>query len=93
MALSRALLVLVCLVTTLAPARAAQGGYTRERFPELGVDLDRPRDYEAIPTQPDEQFVALYFAENRLTLNELSDVATTSVALVFNVVVLRLVMY
>ncbi len=63
MALSRALLVLVCLVTTLAPARAAQGGYTRERFPELGVDLDRPRDYEAIPTQPDEQFVALYFAE------------------------------
>ena len=54
-------LTLASLLPSLAPT--AQGGYTRQKFPDLGIDLDCPRDYEAIPTQPDEEFVVLYYAE------------------------------
>lgn len=54
-------LTLVSLFPSLAPA--AQGGYSNEKYPDLGIELDRPRDYEAIPTQPDEEFVVLYYAE------------------------------
>jgi hypothetical protein len=46
-----------------ASGAAAQGGYTKEKYPDLGIELERPRDYEQIPTQPDEEFVVLYFAE------------------------------
>jgi hypothetical protein len=66
MSLRTALLALALFASSSVPPPSfatPQGGYTRERFPELGVDLDRPRDYEAIPTQPDEQFVVLYYAE------------------------------
>lgn len=54
-------LTLVSLFPSLAPT--AQGGYSNEKFPDLGIGLHRPRDYEAIPTQPDEEFVAPYYAE------------------------------
>lgn len=50
-------------VMLLAGLAAAQGGYTKESFPDLGIELERPRDYEQIPTQPDEEYVVLYFAE------------------------------
>jgi hypothetical protein len=59
----RAPLLPVACVILLAGAAAAQGGYTKESFPDLGIELERPRDYEQIPTQPDEQFIVLYFAE------------------------------
>ena len=36
-------LTLVSLFPSLAPT--AQGGYSNEKFPDLGIELDRPRDY------------------------------------------------
>lgn len=48
-----------------APAEPAplQGGYTTEKHPELGLSFQRARDYEQIPTQPDEQFIVMHFGE------------------------------
>jgi hypothetical protein len=46
-----------------ARALAPQGGYTMEAHPDLGLSFERARDYEQIPTQPDEQFVVLQFGE------------------------------
>lgn len=54
---------LLATATLSAAHAAAQGGYTKERYPDLGIELSRPRDYEQIPTQPDEEFVVLYYAE------------------------------
>ncbi len=42
---------------------AAQGGYTTEKHPDLGIELPRARDYEQVPTQPDEEQVILYYVE------------------------------
>jgi len=57
-------LVLTLAAAVLAPSSAvAQGGYTAEKHPELGLSFPRARDYEQIPTQPDEQFVVLYYAQ------------------------------
>ena len=42
---------------------AVQGGYTSEKFPELGLSFPRARTYEAIPTQPNEEQIVLSFAE------------------------------
>lgn len=56
-------LVVAWLALSLSPAPPPQGGYTKEKYPELGIQLDRPRDYEEIPTQPDEEFIVLHFAE------------------------------
>lgn len=48
---------------SLSPMLAAQGGYTTEKAPELGLSFPRARTYEAIPIQPSEELVVLYFAE------------------------------
>jgi len=48
---------------TVAPLTVAQGGYVTEKHPDLGVQLPRARDYEEVPTQPDEEQVILYFVE------------------------------
>ncbi len=42
---------------------AAQGGYTSEKFPELGLSFPRARTYEAIPLQPNEEQIVLHYAE------------------------------
>ncbi|HVS18499.1 MAG TPA: DUF1570 domain-containing protein [Planctomycetota bacterium] len=55
--------ILLALLVATPPAPAVQGGYTKEKYPELGIELERPRDYEQIPTQPDEEFIVLHFAE------------------------------
>lgn len=55
------LALLLCLALAV-PARA-QGGYDSTKFKELGLEFPVPRDYEQIPTQPDEEWVVLYFAE------------------------------
>jgi hypothetical protein len=47
----------------LAALASAQGGYTKEQHPDVGLELPRARDYEQIPTQPDEEHVVLYYAE------------------------------
>ncbi|MCY2958931.1 MAG: hypothetical protein NTY35_02110 [Planctomycetota bacterium] len=47
----------------LAARPVPQGGYTTEKHPELGLTFPRARDYEQIPTQPDEPFVVLYYAQ------------------------------
>ncbi|HUR29222.1 MAG TPA: DUF1570 domain-containing protein [Planctomycetota bacterium] len=46
-----------------APRLPAQGGYDTTKYKELGLEFPVPRDYEQIPTQPDEEWVVLYFAE------------------------------
>ena len=55
--LPRVPLAAVLLAATL------QGGYTTERFPEFGLSFPRARTYEAIPVQPNEEQIVLYFAE------------------------------
>jgi len=57
--LPHALLALVLLALPLA----AQGGYTTEKVPELGLAFPRARTYEPIPLQPSEELVVLYYAE------------------------------
>ncbi|MCC7012907.1 MAG: DUF1570 domain-containing protein [Planctomycetes bacterium] len=58
----RTALSLLALATLVAPSNA-QGGYTKEVHADIGITLPRARDYEQIPTQPDEEHVVLYYAE------------------------------
>jgi hypothetical protein len=51
------------LVLALASSAAAQGGWVTEKYPDLGLTFPRARNYEQIPTPPDEDHVVLYFAE------------------------------
>ncbi len=51
------------VLALFVPDLCAQGGYDTTKFKELGLELPLPRDYEQIPTQPDEDWVVLYFAE------------------------------
>lgn len=50
-------------LAAVASAAGAQGGYTTEKFPELGLELPRPRDYSAVPVQPDDPWTVLFFVE------------------------------
>ncbi len=50
----------------LSGTLAAQGGWTTEKHADLGLTFPRAKDYEQIPTQPDEKFRVLYFAEKVL---------------------------
>src|SRR5688572_4261483 len=43
---------------------APQGGWDKRAYPELGITLPEARDYEQIPTQPDEEYVVLQYAED-----------------------------
>lgn len=54
----------LCMLA-VAPTRAAalQGGWNPQKFKELGLSFPMARDYEQIPTQPDEKWIVLYFAE------------------------------
>ncbi len=56
------------LLFSLAPfvllvSSHAQGGYTTEKHPDLGLTFPRARDYEQVPTQPDEANIVLHFVE------------------------------
>jgi hypothetical protein len=57
------LLAVFALIAWLAPSAPAQGGYTTEKHPDIGITLPRARDYEEVPTQPDEEHVVLYYVE------------------------------
>jgi hypothetical protein len=57
--LARVLLALL----VASGASLAQGGWTTEKHPDLGLTFPRAKDYEQIPTQPDEKHCVLYFAE------------------------------
>jgi hypothetical protein len=58
------MLALVALTLSFAATSppAPQGGYTTEKHPELGLTFPRARDYEQVPTQPDEEHIVLYYA-------------------------------
>jgi hypothetical protein len=56
------LFVFVGLASTAATA-GAQGGYTTEKHPDLGLTFPRARDYEQVPTQPNEPTIVLHFVE------------------------------
>ncbi len=58
-----AVLALVLASAPPQPSFAAQGGYTTEKHPALGLTFPRARDYEQVPTQPDEPHIVLFFAE------------------------------
>lgn len=58
-----ALVRVLVVACALAPISLAQGGYTTERFLDLGLIFPRARNYEAVPLQPREEQVVLLFAE------------------------------
>ncbi len=58
-----ALAAWLSLAATLPAAPPVQGGYTTDKFRELGLAFPRARDYEAIPLQPDEKWIVLQYAE------------------------------
>jgi hypothetical protein len=58
----RSLPVLFALLATAATA-SAQGGYTTEKHPDLGLTFPRARDYEQVPVPPDEEQIVLHFIE------------------------------
>jgi hypothetical protein len=45
-------------------AREAQSGTTLEQHPQYGLSFPLARSYEQIPTQPDERWIVLYYAED-----------------------------
>lgn len=51
------------LACVLGSAISAQGGYTTEKQPKYGLTFLRARDYEAIPVDPTEEWVILYYSE------------------------------
>lgn len=59
----RAALLLLAVLALAPPADATLGGFTMEKHADQGLIFPRPSDYEAIPTQPGERWVVLYFAE------------------------------
>ncbi len=50
---------------THVAAAPAQGGYTTEKYAELGLTIKRPRDYDQIPVQPIETWVAVQYTEKQ----------------------------
>jgi hypothetical protein len=46
-----------------APAVLAQGGYRTEEIVELGLEYPCARDFDAIPTEPSEQWIVAQWAE------------------------------
>ena len=52
-------------IALITPAPRAQGGYTTDDFPELGLRLKRARDYVQVPVQPDEEWIVLYWGEQK----------------------------
>lgn len=59
------LLLATLLSALVAPSANAlpRGGFTMEKHQDLGLIFPRPNTYEAIPTQPNEEWIVLYFAE------------------------------
>jgi hypothetical protein len=53
----------VAAVPSFAPGAAPQGGWDKRAYPDLGITLPEPRDYDPIPTQPDEEYVVLQYVE------------------------------
>lgn len=51
------------LVALLAPLANGQGGYDTRKYPDLGIELPVPRSYEEVPTQPDEKWTVIHYAE------------------------------
>lgn len=47
----------------LCAGSAAQSGYSTKKYAHYGLSLPVARDYDAIPIQPTEEWVILYFAE------------------------------
>jgi hypothetical protein len=58
-------LALLASLALSAPSSASpQGGWDKRAYPEIGITLPEARDYEQIPTQPDEEHVVLHYAED-----------------------------
>jgi hypothetical protein len=59
------LIALAALLPAAPTARAALpgGGYATEKHTDLGLIFPLPTEYEPVPTQPDERWVVLFYAE------------------------------
>lgn len=57
------ILLLALSSFALVTTARAQGGYTTEKHPDLGLTFQRARDYEQVPTQPDEDMIVLHYVE------------------------------
>ncbi|MBJ02204.1 MAG: hypothetical protein CMK00_04945 [Planctomycetes bacterium] len=57
MSLLRVIVFVAGVTALVAPLRAG------EKYRELGLTVDVPRNYEEVPTQPNEEWVVIYYAE------------------------------
>lgn len=63
-------LALGFLILTLLPLRAnAQGGYTKEKYPEHGLRFELARDYRWLAIQPGEEWMVLNWGNSRSASN------------------------
>ncbi len=55
--------LVLSLALLAAPPAAAQGGYRQTEFESLGLELPVPRDYDALPVQPTEEYIVAQWTE------------------------------
>lgn len=56
-------LALLLVMAWTAPAPRAQGGYSKEELPEIGLEYECARNYIAIPTEPSEEWIVAQWTE------------------------------
>jgi hypothetical protein len=60
---ARPLVALLVALVAWAPPAAAQGGWSKAEYPELGVAYPEPKNHEVIPVQPTEEFLVKQYKE------------------------------
>jgi hypothetical protein len=59
-----AILGALCALPLLAPTSGAQA-FPKEKHPELGLEIQRPRKYGQVPVQPTEEWILLRYVEEQ----------------------------
>ena len=57
------LVLALFLALCVAPPVGAQGGYRQTEFESLGLELPVPRNYDALPVQPNEEYIVAQWTE------------------------------
>ncbi|MBL8857152.1 MAG: hypothetical protein JNL28_01425 [Planctomycetes bacterium] len=73
----------IVVALLLADSGRAQGGYTTEKRPDLGLTFPRARDYEEIPIPPSEEFVVLFFGRKNPDKNPAPNVVRSEMSIVW----------
>jgi hypothetical protein len=63
MAALRLVSLSLLLLIGASPTSRAQGGYRSSEVPEVGLEYKSPRNYDAIPTEPTEEWIIAQWAE------------------------------